>query len=520
MGDKDAGKKTILFNNTKKETHNPNSGFKKLFRRLRSNFKVLTNKDEILKDRLEEADMAIFGGPREPFSDVEFDEMKQWLHSGGRALVLLADGGEKVGGSNINAFIRDYGISVNNDSVMRSAYYKYLHPKEVFISEGILVPDLIRKKNSSVISGNKKAQATKQDSQRPLSKEATETEKLLFVYPYGATLNVQKPGRSLLSSGPISYPINRSIAGTWESETVAEHASRRGRLVVIGSTEIFGDDWLDKEENVKLCDTLFSWLMDEVELDMNSDRQDADIQHEYTPVPHIEALSQNLKPCLQGMDDLPKDFTKLFDTSLFAFDTSLIPKVVNLYKLMGVPHEALTLIPPQFECPLPKLAPATFPPAMREPMAPALDQFDLDEHFAKENIRLSQLTNKCSNGEEDLEYYIAESGEILGVTKDLPFGERSAKHILFHIFKQVVDFKKQDGGSDDPVVAVNAEEYNENSLDGYAETVEAIPVKALHLAHVDLAPMKEVAGKAKLAALDSSMQIGGLAIGGDTKDEK
>ncbi len=28
--------------------------------------------------------------------------------------------------------------------------------------------------------------------------------------------------------------------------------------------------------------------------------------------------------------------------------------------------------------------PATFPPAMREPPPPALDQFDLDEHFAKE----------------------------------------------------------------------------------------------------------------------------------------
>ena len=465
--------------------------------------------------------MAIFGGPREPFSDVEVEEMRSWMNSGGRLLILLADGGEKSGGSNINKFLHDYGISVNNDSVMRSAYYKYLHPKEVFISEGVLVPDLIRKKNSSTIASNKKAQAVKQDSQsRHATKDALMSEKLTFVYPYGATLNVQKPGRSLLSSGPISYPINRSIAGTWESETVAEHATRRGRLVVLGSTEIFGDDWIDKEENVKLCDTLFSWLLDEVDIDMNSDRQDADIQHDYTPVPHIEALSQNLKPCLQGIDDLPRDFTKLFDTSLFSFDTTLIPKVVNLYKLMGVPHdEALTLIPPQFECPLPKLAPATFPPAMREPSAPALDQFDLDEHFAKENIRLSQLTNKCSNGEEDLEYYIAESGEILGITKDLPFGERSAKHILFHIFKQIVNFKKHDGGKedDDPVAAVQAEEYNENSLDVFSSPVEAIPVKSLNIAHVDLAPMKEVAGKAKLETLDSSMHIGGLAIGGDTK---
>jgi intraflagellar transport protein 52 len=42
--------------------------------------------------------------------------------------------------------MRRYGMSVNADSVMRSVFYKYLHPKEVFIAEGILVPDIARKK--------------------------------------------------------------------------------------------------------------------------------------------------------------------------------------------------------------------------------------------------------------------------------------------------------------------------------------------------------------------------------------
>jgi hypothetical protein len=35
---------------------------------------------------------------------------------------------------------------INNVSVMRSAFHKYLHPKEVFISEGVIVKDLIKKK--------------------------------------------------------------------------------------------------------------------------------------------------------------------------------------------------------------------------------------------------------------------------------------------------------------------------------------------------------------------------------------
>lgn len=41
-------------------------------------------------------------------------------------------------------------MSVNSDSVMRSVFYKYLHPKEVFIAEGVLVPDLARNKVGSV----------------------------------------------------------------------------------------------------------------------------------------------------------------------------------------------------------------------------------------------------------------------------------------------------------------------------------------------------------------------------------
>jgi intraflagellar transport protein 52 len=327
------------------------------------------------------------------------------------------------------------------------------------------------------------------------------------VYPYGSTLSIQKPARSILSSGPISYPMNRPLAAIWESETVAEVGAQRGRIVVIGSVEIFGDDWIDKEENSKLCDTLFGWLLSEVDLDMSSDRLDAD-STEFTPVPHIEALSLNLKPCLQGMDELPKDFTKLFDSSLFSFDTTLIPQAVQLYKVLSVPHEALTLIPPQFECPLPKVSAATFPPIIKELAPPALDQFDLDEHFAKESVRLSQLTNKCSNGDEDLEYYIAESGEILGVTKDLPFGERSAKHILLRIFKQIVSYKKQDGGKNDeesmPAVAEAIDDVLNDAE--FRSAVEAVPVKSVHVAHVDLAPMKG-SGKLMVEMLPSTSII-------------
>lgn len=307
-----------------------------------------------------------------------------------------------------------------------------------------------------------------------------------IVYPYGISLNVTRPSRPLLSSGQVSYPMNRPIAAIWESETVAEVGGNRGRLIVLGSVEIFGDDWIDKEENSKLCDVLFSYLMNDIEIDMAADRHDSELW-DYTRVPHIESISQTIKPCLQGLDVLPKSFTKMFDNAMYGLDTNLIPEAIKLYETLGVPHDPLTLIPPQFECPLPKLSLAVFPPSLREPPMPALDQFDLDEHFAKESLRLAQLTNKCTNGEEDLEFFIAESGDILGVTAELPFGEKSAKHILFHIFKQIVDWKKEDGGEKKEHSYATAHAIGINDYD---EMVQATPVAMAHIQHVDLAPMK------------------------------
>ena len=38
---------------------------------------------------------------------------------------------------------------------------------------------------------------------------------------------------------------------------------------------------------------------------------------------------------------------------------------------------------------------AQFAPTLADPPAPALDLYDLDEHFANERVRLAQLANKC-----------------------------------------------------------------------------------------------------------------------------
>ena len=72
-------------------------------------------------------------------------------------------------------------------------------------------------------------------------------------------------------------------------------------------------------------------------------------------------------------------------------------------------------------------------------LCPALDLFDLDEQFATDRTKLAQITNKCQ--EEDLEYFVRECGNIMGITGDVA-GTRDAKHILEHIFTQLVEYKK------------------------------------------------------------------------------
>jgi intraflagellar transport protein 52 len=68
---------------------------------------LISNKDEISRDRLSETNLIVFGCPREPFSAAEFNEMKSWLNSGGRVLVMLGDGGEKQNGSNMNYLLEE-----------------------------------------------------------------------------------------------------------------------------------------------------------------------------------------------------------------------------------------------------------------------------------------------------------------------------------------------------------------------------------------------------------------------------
>ena len=56
----------------------------------------------------------------------------------------MSEGGESKLDTNINYMLEQLGISVNNDAVVRKTFFKYLHPKEAFIANGILNQELVR----------------------------------------------------------------------------------------------------------------------------------------------------------------------------------------------------------------------------------------------------------------------------------------------------------------------------------------------------------------------------------------
>ncbi|KAJ3028009.1 UNVERIFIED_CONTAM: Intraflagellar transport protein 52 [Siphonaria sp. JEL0065] len=426
---------TVLFNISKKESLTPNNGLKTLQRRLRNGFKIGLNKDEMNFSKLTETSLLIFGAPREKFSMSEFGALKTFLERGGSILYLSGEGGESEYNTNFNYLLEEYGMVVNPDCVTRTVFYKYFHPKEVFVSNGILNREINRAAGKKAhVSTVKPGGMIGGDLAGGGHHDHKNHTGLSFVYPYGASLTVQKPSIPLLSTGTVSYPLNRPIAAAYINP---KHG---GKIVVVGSGLMFSDAYIEKEENGKLVDVLIQLLTTTDKVVLNPiDANEPDVS-DYHYLPDTAKLSDNLRSCLLESEDVPKDFTTLFDVKLFNFDTSLVPEAIKLYDEMRLKHEPLSLIQPQFETPLPPLQPAVFPPSLRELPPPSLDLFDLDEHFASERVRLAQLTNKCND--DDLEYYIRECGEILGVNEKLPEGERDARRVLEVVFASIVNWKK------------------------------------------------------------------------------
>ncbi|VDM57490.1 unnamed protein product [Angiostrongylus costaricensis] len=376
------------------------------------------------------------------------EAIRNFITNGGAVMVLLSEGGEQQTGTNINFLLEEFGIVGNSDAVIRSIFYKYFDPKEALISNGVL--------NRSIAVAAKKTVTNEQHGN---------SQTISFVYPFGASLSVNRLATPVLSTGSACLPIGRPVVAFHESEV------SRGRLAVCGSVHMFCDQYIDKEENSKLFDAIMEFLLEGYELN-KIDATEPELS-DYVQIPDHVQLSEELKVCMQEADfdvSVAADFMKYFDQSMTSFDLNVWPKVLRAYEQLQVKTEPLTLIVPQFELPLPPLLPAVYPPSFRELPPPKLELFDLDEMFSSEEVRLAQLTNKCE--ETDLEFYINEAGEILGIGAGIPPSERTPKRILEHALAQLFEFKKlgqvrrkNDGDVADAFMYDNVEEQEEQFSD-------------------------------------------------------
>jgi intraflagellar transport protein 52 len=205
------------------------------------------NKDEIKYEKIKNADILIFAAPTKRFKKAEFDALQKYLEDGKHIFYMADEGGENKIDTNFNFLLENYNMLANNDTVIRTAYFKYFHPKEVFVQNGVCDDDFIRlvnKEEKRAGLGRNKRLALAFDNDGDDTAD-TGLGGYHFVYPFGCSLAVKAPSVPLLTSGPISYPVNQPVCAYYQSKN-------KGVLLVIGSYRFLTDDYIDKEENAKM----------------------------------------------------------------------------------------------------------------------------------------------------------------------------------------------------------------------------------------------------------------------------
>jgi intraflagellar transport protein 52 len=416
----------------------------KLHRHLQSdhNAIILDSNDLCFSDSdMKECDLVILSiSGNEDLRMDELDAMNSYLKQGKSIALFVSSSitcASVTGQRILNEFLSGFGIRIEEDGVVRTVYSKYLHPKLALINDGVLHPNLVPEH----LRPNDESAGIKDYNHESLN-GGIDAE-VGFVYPHGCTLSVKAPSWPILSSGSLSFPLKRPICAIWEdlSKSKADSSQMRGRLLTIGSIEMFSDEFLEKEFNSHLLDKFIQFLLhqDEINSLSRSTMNSNGMLEDARPVPDIEALAERVKCCLQEHRPLPQDLNELYCRKPLTFDTSMIPKVMRLYDELNVKYEPLSLIKPEFERPYPSLEPAVFQPRMMDLAPPALEQFDLDEEFAEPAVRLARLTNKCSNGvcdEDELEYFVQEAGCITGLVGQ-DDGDMNGKEVLHKLFLQV-----------------------------------------------------------------------------------
>ncbi|KAF5304820.1 hypothetical protein FQR65_LT07837 [Abscondita terminalis] len=404
-------KNLVIFNASKNELFKLHENYKIFQRKLKINWKVLINKEEVTQELLQNCSIFILPGCRSPFNENEIEVMKAYLENGGKLLILLYESSVDDT-SNVNILLEQYGITPNMDCIIRTHYYKYFHPKECYVEDSTI-------------------------------NETLANQKMHFnlIFPYGCTLNVSRPSAVAFTSGTTTFPVDRPLGAVYCNPNSG------GVLITIGSGYMFSDKYVDQEQNEKFREFVFGFLSLTEKVSVTSDHDDDLEIWDHHIVPDITEVADRPKLCLTDAicHTTSTDYSKLFDHKMYSMNMNLVPESIKLYDKLDVKHQTLKLINPNFEAPLPPLQAAVFPPSFRELPPPPLELFDLDEAFSSSLTKLAQFTNKLlsttSNSdqtEQQLDFYIQECAKIVKIDTDIS----DSKQILFELAVQCSKFKQ------------------------------------------------------------------------------
>ena len=321
----------VLVSSAKGERRTLKAGFKQLGKHLRGarcEVQRLDAATGITPDSLSQAAIVVFGCPTRHFTLEELECIKAYVQGGGAVLVLASAGGEAASGSNLNYLLEEFGTAVADDSVVASAFTKYLHPKEVLVDEGALSPDMaaycaaaqrrtsvgvVADQPSTIIRAAQLGSDGLDQNGRPVVE---------FVYPHGATVVVQEPAVAILSSGRVAHPYNMAIGAAWwqdgdstgaqlpsSSRSSSHHSTGGstgsgssdggGRLAVLGSCHMFDDEWLGKEHNTAILDFILGWMLRDPACSLSRRNLEEPEIVDMRPVTHLEELAAQPKVMLE-----------------------------------------------------------------------------------------------------------------------------------------------------------------------------------------------------------------------------
>lgn len=109
-----------------------------------------------------------------------------------------------------------------------------------------------------------------------------------FLYPYGATLNVAQPSTVVLSSGSVTIPTNRPICAYHCNETIG------GKLLVLGSSLMLTDAYIEKEKNDALREMIFEFFESKDIVFKESQMDDVDVCFQTTIITYISYIYKYL----------------------------------------------------------------------------------------------------------------------------------------------------------------------------------------------------------------------------------